>query len=159
MHFHAKLLFVAVLAGGLTPQLSAQCGVERWSVKTGTDADARLVNLNAVAPTAISSLRALAAPQTLPANTRIRPTETTVLVLTGTLVEYKLETDSDYHLVIADAHGNTMITEIPAPNCVGAGSPFAHDIAAARVAFNARLTAVPTLQKADIPVQITGVGF
>ncbi len=24
----------------------AQCGVERWSVKTGTDADAGLVNLN-----------------------------------------------------------------------------------------------------------------
>jgi len=33
------------------------CGVERWSVKTGTDPDAHLVNLNAPTTTTISNLR------------------------------------------------------------------------------------------------------
>src|SRR5215469_1464690 len=164
MNSNSKLLLNAVLftaLAGVTPNLFAQsqCGVERWSVKTGTDADAKLVNLNSTTPTTIGSLRALPAPKTLPANNRIQPTETTVFVVNATLVEFKLESDSDYHLVIADQSGNTMITEIPAPNCVGAGSPFAADISASRAAFNARFTAISSLQKANIPVQITGVGF
>jgi len=110
-----SIVFTA-LAGSVTSSLSAQCGVERWSVKTGTDADARLVNLNSDTQTTIGALRALPAPPTLPASHRIQPTETTVFVVHATLVEFKLETDSDYHLVIADASGKTMITEIPAPN-------------------------------------------
>ena len=163
MNFHKLLLYSVLctaLAGGVASPLSAQCGVERWSVKTGTDADAKLVDLNAAAtPTTVGGLRALSAPKTLPANTRIQPTETTVFTVSATLVEFKLENDSDYHIVIADANGNTMITEIPAPNCVGAGSPFSPDIAAARAAFNARFAATSNLQKANIPVQVTGVGF
>jgi hypothetical protein len=51
-------------------------------------------------------------PATLPANNRIQPTETTVYRLHATLTKYKLETDSDYHLVVADSSGHTMITEI-----------------------------------------------
>ena len=152
-----RSIVFTVLAGS---NLIAQCGVERWSVKTGTDANAKLVNLNSATPTTISSLRALPAPKTLPANSRIQPTETTVFVVNATLVEFALESDSDYHLVISDASGNTMITEIPAPNCVGAGSPFASDISASRAAFNARFTSVTSnLQRANIPVQIEGVGF
>src|ERR1043165_7842522 len=82
------LLFVAQY-GAL-----AQCGVERWSVKTGTDADKNLVNLSSSTATTIAAMRAPAAPNPIPANNRVSPMETTQWVINATLVEYKLESDS-----------------------------------------------------------------
>src|SRR5579871_5716359 len=81
---------------------SAQCGVERWSVKTGTDTDKATVNLSTSTATTIASLIALPTPSVLPPNTRLQPTESTVFVIDATLIEFKLETDSDYHIVIRD---------------------------------------------------------
>ena len=128
-------------------------------MKTGTDADVNLVNLNSTTSSTISALRALTQPSTLPANNRLQPTETTVFVLNATLTQYKLETDSDYHLVLSDASGNTMIAEIPSPSCVGAGSPFAPQISTSRSTFNGSFTATTLFQTAIIPVRVTGVGF
>jgi hypothetical protein len=143
-----------------TPNASSgSCGVERWSVKTGTDADINAVNINNPVIQTITYLRSLTAPSTLPANNRVAPTEDTVFVVDATLMQYKLETDSDYHLVIQDASGNTMIAEIPDPACVGAGSPFASYIQTARAQFDAKYSATTSFQTANIPVQITGVGF
>ena len=78
-------------------------------------------------------MRAFTAPNPIPANNRITGPETTLWVINATLTLFKLESDSDYHLVIQDASGNTMITEIPSPSCVGAGSPFLPGITNARV--------------------------
>ena len=143
-----------------TPDASSgSCGVERWSVKTGTDADVGAVNLNNPVIQTISYLRGLTAPSTLPANNRIAPTEETMFVVDATLTQYKLETDSDYHLVIQDASGNTMISEIPDPACVGAGSPFASYIHTSRAQFDAKYSVTTSFQTANIPVQITGIGF
>jgi hypothetical protein len=137
---------------------AASCGVERWSVKTGTDADSGKITLGSTTATSISFLTGLAAPGTLPANNRISPTETTVYQLQVTLVEYKLETDSDYHLVLSDG-SHTMIAEIPDPACVGAGSPLAPGITKARNEFNARFTPTGSFRTANVPVTVTGVGF
>jgi hypothetical protein len=52
------------------------CGVERWSIKTGMDPDARLVNQKVVVATNIIRLRSLPAPTYLPAHSRLRPVET-----------------------------------------------------------------------------------
>lgn len=143
-----------------TPNASSgSCGVERWSVKTGTDADVGLVNLSSATPQTISYLDSLTAPSTLPSNNRIQPTETTYFVVDATLVEYKLESDSDYHLVLKDAQGNTMIAEIPDPACVGAGSPFAAGIHNARSEFDAKYTVTTSFATANIPVEVRGVGF
>ena len=143
-----------------TPNASTgSCGVERWSVKTGTDADAGLVNLSSPQSNDIVTMRSWTAPNPIPPNNRVSPYETTTWVLDATLVEYKLENDSDYHLVIKDASGNTMIAEIPDPACVGAGSPFAADIQNARAQFDAKYTASTSFQTANIPVQLTGVGM
>ena len=139
--------------------LLAQCGVERESVKTGTDPDAPTVNLNAITSTTIANMRAFTTPNPIPPNNRVSPAETTVWVINATLTLFKLESDSDYHLVIQDASGNTMITEIPAPSCVGSTSPFLADITSARAAFDAKFTATTSFQTANIPVQITGVGM
>jgi hypothetical protein len=138
---------------------TGSCGVERWSVKTGTDADAGLINLQSAASTTIATLGALPKPSTLPADGRIQPTETTVFRIPATLVEYKLEADSDYHLVLSDGTGHEMIAEIPDPACVGAGSPLAAGISKARGEFDAKYTVTGSFKTANAPVTVTGVGF
>jgi hypothetical protein len=158
-HLRRSRLLLAVLLLVVPTSLFAQCGVERWSVKTGTDPDAGLVNLNSPTNTTIAALRAPAAPNPIPANNRVSPWETTEWILNATLTLYKLESDSDYHLVLQDAGGLTMIVEIPSPTCVGAGSPFFAGIQNARSEFNARFTATTSFQTANIPVQIKGVGM
>src|SRR3954471_12603743 len=158
-HLRRSRLLLAVLLLVVPTSLFAQCGVERWSVKTGTDADVGLVNMNSTTNTTIAALRAPAAPNPIPPNNRVSPWETTEWVLNATLTLYKLESDSDYHLVLQDAGGLTMIVEIPSPTCVGAGSPFLAGITNARNEFNARFTATTSFQTANIPVQIKGVGM
>src|ERR1700730_10899058 len=96
------LLVVAISLWTFTSEVWGQCGVERWSVKTGTDSSATSIDLNSISPTTISSLVALNAPQPIPPTSRVSPTETTVWTLTATLVEFKMENDSDYHLVLTD---------------------------------------------------------
>jgi len=104
-------------------------------------------------------MRGWPTPNPIPANNRVSPYETTQWVITGTLTQYKSESDSDYHLVISDASGNTIIAEIPSPNCVGVGSPFGPGITSSRSAFDAKYTASGSFQTANIPVQIRGVGM
>src|SRR5258706_7285133 len=141
------------------PQLLAQCGVERWSVKTGTDADKGLVNLGSSTATTIATMRSWTAPSPIPANNRVAPYETTQWVLNATLTQYKLESDSDYHLVLQDGSGNTLIAEIPTPNCVGSGSIFVTGIENARNEFDANYTATSSFKTANVPVQVKGVGM
>ncbi|MBV9711587.1 MAG: hypothetical protein JO011_11840, partial [Ktedonobacteraceae bacterium] len=118
-----------------------------------------LINLQSTTPTTIATLTSLKAPSNLPANKRVQPTETTVFQLHDTLTEYKLESDSDYHLILTDGSGNTMIAEIPDPTCVGSSSPLLSGIQNARSEFDARYTVTSNFQTANIPVTVTGVGF
>ncbi|HEV2721338.1 MAG TPA: Ig-like domain repeat protein, partial [Thermoanaerobaculia bacterium] len=150
--------------------VSPSCGVERWSVKVGVDPDAPSVDLNNPMPTTITNLRSFPAPADPPGppdNARVFPWEGTVYTINGTLTLYKKETDVDYHIVIQDDQGNTVITEIPSPACiitsttprVPAPSPFTSGINIARGKFDARFTATSFFQSASVPVRITGVGF
>ena len=148
------LVSVGTGSGGI----AATCGVERWPIKTGTDSDAGLIDLSNPITTTIANLTALPAPQPIP-STRVRPTETTVFSVTATLTVYKREDDSDYHLVIADGIGRTMITEIADPLCVGAGSPLLSGIQNARSEFDTRLKATTSFKAANLAVTVTGVGF
>jgi hypothetical protein len=138
---------------------TGSCGVERWSVKTGTDADAAKITLQSTSQTTIAALDGLSHPSNLPANNRIQPTETTVFQLHATLTEYKLEADSDYHLVLNDGSGHSMIAEIADPACVGSGSPLTSSIQKARGEFNAKYNPTTSFQNANVPVTVTGVGF
>src|SRR5260221_3860680 len=136
-----RAVLLALLTLLLPAYAAAQCGVERWTVKTGTDADAMLVNLNSPTSTTIADLSSIAAPGTLPDNNRVQPTETTMWTLNATLTKFVLAYDSDYHMVLTDSAGRTMIAEIPSPNCVGSNSPFAAGILHARAQFDAMFTA------------------
>ena len=154
-----SFLVVALLFLFSAPGLQAQCGVERWSVKTGTDPDASKVSLSTYISTNIYNMWSSTRPSSLPANNRVAPRETNQYRITGTLTKYKLETDSDYHLVIQDSSGRTMIIEIPSPNCVGSGSPFLSGIRNARNEFDAKLTATTSFKSVSAPIAIRGVGF
>lgn len=159
------ILALAISIITFSAQLHSQqhCGKERWSVKTGTDSDAGSVNLASPQNTTIAQLIGLTPPNPIPADNRFGPTENTVFVVNATLTDYKLEGgrtgDSDYHLVLQDDQGNTMVAEIPSPACVGDGSSFAAQIANARAEFDAQFTATTSFQTANVPVQVTGVGF
>jgi len=65
------LSFLCVVLLMLVPTRTlAQCGVERWPVKTGTDPDAGLVNLTSINPATIANLTGITAPASLPDNNR-----------------------------------------------------------------------------------------
>lgn len=147
---------------------------ERWSVKTGADADAAAIDIAVPTRNSIAALRAVPAPAVLPADGRSKENnvERTAWEVDATLVGYKLEQDRDYHLVLADADGKTMIAEIPDPAAVAAGCRFVPQITAARSAFDARFgtqmsalaaatvaNAVPMIVGTRVPVQVVGIGF
>jgi hypothetical protein len=133
--------------------------VERWSIKTGTDSGAPSINLGTYISSTIYNFYQSARPATVPSNSRVAPRETTQYSLSGTLTKYKLETDSDYHLVIVDGSGRTLVIEIPSPNCVGGGSPFGPGISNARHQFDARFTATTSFKTTSTPVTVRGIGF
>lgn len=168
MNRRVSRFFCLLLALGCfasTPDLFARCGVERWSVKTGTDTDAHSIDLDFAhaQSTTIAHLITLKAPKPIPPDNRVAPTETSVFVVNATLTDYKLESgstgDSDYHLVLEDDKGNTMVAEIPSPDCVASDSVLAAAIANARSEFDAQLRASSSFQTANIPVQVIGVGM
>src|ERR1044071_9912346 len=124
VNYFFRTVLVALVMSLLPAYAAAQCGVERWTVKTGTDADATLINLSSPTSTTIANLRSIPAPGTLPDNNRVQPTETTLWTLNATLTKFVLAHDSDYHMVLTDSAGRTMIAEIPSADCVGTNSPF-----------------------------------
>ena len=148
------LLFVVVAQ----VRTDAQCGVERWSIKTGTDSGAWTINLSSYVSSTIYNFHQSTQPSSLPCCSRLSPRETTQYRLSGTLIKYNKQTDKDYHLVIKDGAGRTMIVEIADPNCVS-GSAFASGISRARSQFDARFTATSTMKTTSTPVTIKGIGF
>jgi hypothetical protein len=157
----AVVLILALLVPvGLIGYVMA-CGVERWAVKTGTDADSWQVDLdfNNAWGVQVGDLASLSRPGYIPANNRADWVEVTVFQMYATLVKFKRESDSDYHLVLMDDYGNTMVGEIPAPNCVGNSSPFKDYITYARYEFDSVFNATTSFQNAYVPVLVTGVGF
>src|SRR5947209_13868706 len=115
-----RILFFAAAAAAIAAGANAQCGVERWPVKTTTDSDAQYVSRAAV-PATINQLRNLSAPRPLPQSNRIAPVEETVYSVTATLTAVKAEDDSDYELVLSDGEGRTIVAEIPSVECSGSG--------------------------------------
>jgi len=90
-----RLILLPALALALfasAPTLWAVCGVERWSVKTGTDPDAGLVDLTRSTTETIPYLASLPPrPTSLPRSGRVQATETTQFLLNVLLTAYKLE--------------------------------------------------------------------
>jgi hypothetical protein len=173
---------VAKTANAVDPALLPAAVHERWVVKTAADADAQALTSQSPTPTTIAALRALPVPALLPPDGRSEGAEKTVWQLTATLQAYRMESDGDYHLVIADDQNNTMIAEIPNPGDITAPSYFAAQITNARTAFDnhfqiAEKINAPTIpappaaaaeigvgeaaqfQQLAVPVTVTGLGY
>src|SRR5215469_9936572 len=136
-------------------------GVERWPVKTGTDADATKVGVNAVngenlgpgiVDTTVEELVKLPRAKDMPPlrssftkgsfyqNHRDAPTETTVWRLKVLVKEARLEQDGDYHVVLQGKSGQEMIGEIPDPDPKFVGNAvWRADIKNARTAMDAKV--------------------
>jgi hypothetical protein len=175
----AKQIKAAAMAEGGMPEppaaqlpaaglkFAARPGVERWSVKTGTDADVNKVGKNVINTVALEpgivsttveelvriprSADMTPPTQEFPAfqNKRKEPAETTVWQIEADVIALKLEADGDYHLVLQGASGETMIGEIPTPRApfVAASSPWLENLKTARQAVDDKL--VSKLSPAD----------
>ena len=137
------ILFASALLCSASTALGQCGGEERWAVKDGSDASAGQVDFGNIASKTLLQLVKLKQPK-LPGDntTRILPQEATVVRVQARLIQWKLEDDADYHLVLTDdtknftpaggkPTGHSIIGEIPDPNCVagshddfGTQSPF-----------------------------------
>ena len=128
-----------------------QCGYDRWSVKTLTDADRAEVQFRPVVST-ITALGAIPIPEIpYPDDGRIRPQEITVYRVRAVVRQILVQDDRDWHLILADPEtGTTMVAEIPDPTCTQ-DSGHEAEFAAARDSLHA-------LPRGAV-IEVTGVGF
>jgi hypothetical protein len=160
----ALSLGLALPASAATPVFAptaTPCGVWRWPVKTGSDADRFKVDKTATV-TSIRHLRSLRAPSSFAGfqRHRFRRAERHTWQLDSVrLIAYRIEDDSDIHLVIRNAAGKTMIAEIPSPGCVSPRSLWRSQISAARKAFMARDHATRDWKHVNQRITLRGLGF
>ncbi len=136
------------------------CGKERWSVKTVTDKDAVKVQ-EAPTPSTINQLRQIAAPlnPNLRPDSRYSPTELTTYEVTGYITLIKAEADRDYHIVLTDNNGRTMIVESTHPDCAQK-SRFKPEIDQVRAALDQAFKGpINKPIKTRKLATVTGVGF
>lgn len=138
------------------------CGVERWFVKTLSDADASKVNVNSVTPISIRELNGFAAHCSGLPERRVFTEEFTVFEVTGRITFIAHEDDRDYHVALEDPNspGFTVVTELADILCAGAViSPHFSALSAAdgmwRMLVDGRS---PTSLVGDT-VRVRGVGF
>lgn len=138
------------------------CGSWRWPVKTGADKDRYKVD-RTTTDTTIAHLRSLKAPSSFPyyyRNHRFRGAERHTWTLKSVrLRKYRIEDDSDIHLVIKNKAGKSMIAEIPRPACVSGRSLWKSQIAAARKAFLNHDPASTDWHYVRQRVTLRGLGF
>lgn len=140
----------------------AQCGTERWPVKTLNDPSVHEIHFTPVE----STVHALREPKQPPNLRTINPYlrldgEKQVYAVKALLIGFKREADGDYHLVLADPvdRRKTMIAEIPAPTCANKKYAAQFESAAKFVESLSHATpAFKTLAK-PVPVTVTGVFF
>ncbi len=131
------------------------CGSERWDIKVGMDQGAAHVSL---APQTTTIAALVAVPPNGGGAVRSSPYETTLWELKDvTLSMIKLETDSDYHIVLSDGP-HTMIVEVPYPPC-GTSSAWACFLSRARSEVDAQLSVSSSPQYPAQTVTVRGVGF
>lgn len=129
------------------------CGTERWSVKTLTDPLAARVDLTPRDST-IASMSAIVPP--VGPTDRVMPTEEETFRVKGVITLVKQEADSDYHVVIENPQGATMIVEATSVSC-DQGSLVAGQIALVRQAMDKQFPGGRFTGR--MPATVTGVGF
>ena len=137
---------------------SVTCPVERGPVKEGSDLDRFKVDNTAIA-ISIRTLRGRAKPTSYPNAHRVTRTEFHKYRVTAHLRQYKQESDGDFHLVLKDSVGRSMIAEIPYGACVLSASRWKSAIAGARSVFTHHYSVSTSWHYVNRRVVVTGIGF
>jgi hypothetical protein len=151
-----------VVAAMIPPQAAtrpgrAACGVELWRLKTLSDPQRRLVNLHP-RNTTIAAINALPMPHPTP-TTRNTAFERRTYRVKAQIVQFKLEDDSDIHLILF-WQGRYMIAEMPSAACLPRTTRDRRAIVAARAGFVRRCgTPTSDWQYLGAVVLVSGVGF
>lgn len=159
---HVRSALIAILFALALVSPAAACGRERWSAKVL--ADGTTIASTAI-PESINALRALPRPYGVGGFDASRvAAERRLYHVNAELLGFKLESDGDVHLVIAQPgdRAHTMIAEIPDPNCMdGAPAAYARDVQQARLAFVKAygIPPVRTFRLAYRPITLTGPAF
>lgn len=139
-------------------------GRERWAIKTLSDRQRDRVRLDSIIPVTIERLVALDPPPRTSRYRRMAPVETTVYRVEAYLVDWSLERDGDYHLVLASVRDPsvTMVAEVPDLACEGAcRSGYAAQFARIRQQVVQRVEAGRMVQARGPGPRVTvvGIGF
>jgi hypothetical protein len=151
---------LAVAAGNYSRAQSVLCGgTERWSVKVLTDAAVSTINFTPVITT-LDSLINLPTPVPTFSNPRIAGIENKVYTIRCHITIKKFESDYDYHLVLSDDNGQTLIAESPDPVCsVASSSAYVNNFIAVRNFIDAHIP-FGNVYNVNLPdVDVTGVAF
>ena len=134
-------------------------GVERWSIKVLTDSDTSTVNFNPIAST-IDSLVQIVVPSHNGHTPRMAGIEDKVYKVRCHITIKKNEDDEDYHLVLSDSLGNTLIAECPDPTCVTvSSSAYVSQFISGRQFVDTNI-APGNVYNVNLPtVEVTGVAF
>lgn len=150
-----------VVAAPAPASNAASCGVFRWPVKTGSDAD-RFQVLTATSYTSVGYLDGRIRPSGVTSayynNHRLNWVEKRTWQVTATLIAIKAEDDGDYHLRLRE-NGHYMIAEIPRPSCVPSTSRWKKQITWARDWVNARFSVSSYWRYVYRTVKVRGLGF
>lgn len=160
---------ILALALTFASATSAQtrCGTERWPVKTLADPQGKAMFDSGATVATIAELSAIPAPtrkELMEAMSTRFPAEVRAgrKLVHAVVLGFKLETDSDIHIVLADpkAQTETMVAEIPSPGCVP--KEYRSYIAGIRASFvQAFGTPTPRMKRLSQPkpIQAEGVFF
>lgn len=144
-----------------TVLLHAQCGEERWEVKTLQDDEADQIKWRSKASTVHEQLQ-FPKPAYHDDNPR-DPTELQVYRIDCILLTYVEEDDGDWHLVIKDLRTNEKMTvEVPDPACPEITHPKLSKLALLRRRIVAQVGPVKQRHRAAAPgtrMRVWGVGF
>ena len=144
------------------PPAGLSCGVERWPVKTLSDADATRVDLTRVQQTTIRALNERPTHCSGLPNARTFAEEFQVFEVVGRVTFVRLEDDRDYHIAVADPSDSsfTIVTEVADIACQGAiNSPHRGALESARNAFISMLGGRSPSSLIGATVRLRGMGF
>jgi hypothetical protein len=140
--------------------LSTGCGgVERWDVKVLTDPSAGNVVMTPKS-SSVFHLDYITTPTPSSSMPRYDQVEDSVYKVVCTVTAMRVESDSDWHLVITDASGNTMIAESACPSCNSViASPYISQFTAVRNWIAKNIGNVYNTSLNIKNVEITGQAF
>jgi len=140
---------------------------KRWRVSWAVDVDTKNMK-STPKPTSIAYLVGLKRPSVLPKvgspvehyrTHRVKPVETTIWQIRGTVVSVAAEHDGDYRLIVADAKGRKVCCVMPDPALAPIRGRFSNQVDETRAVVVKKFK--PTFDPRDVkvPIVLSGIGY